>query len=108
MRSYMIFHPGAGYSTNWRAEDVETYDTFGEALRAFDRLPDPFYPCAYPDAAEGEGAEGWIFFYDPRTEDGSPADEDSDDYDPEADVVDVYPDRIVTYGPRGGVRWTHA
>ena len=108
MKTYLIFHPGSGYSTYWKNDDVEEYDTFGEALRAFDRLPDSYYPCAYPDAAEGEGAEGWIFFYDPRTPDGQPCDTDAEDYDPDADVCDVYPDRIVHYGPREGVRWEHA
>lgn len=108
MKTWMVFHPGAGYSTNWKFSDVEEYDTFGEALRAFDRLPDSYYPCAYPDAADGEGAEGWIFFYDPRTEDGAQINTDSEDYDENTDLVDVYPDRITRYGPRAGVRWEHA
>lgn len=101
MQTYLIFHAGSGSSTSWRCSDVEVYGTFGEALRAFDRLPDSFYPCCYPDAPEGEGAEGWVFFYDPR--------EGQDWGDPEdPDVIDVYPDRIISYGPREGVRWTRA
>ncbi len=106
-KCWMIFHPGTGYSTSWCCSDVEDYPSFALALRAFDRLPDPYYPCAYPDAyqdretGEHEGAEGWLFFYDPREGQtfGDPDD---------PDVIDVYPDRIIRYGPRCGVRWEHA
>lgn len=93
MKCWMIFHPGDGYSTHWRGEDVETYDSLSAAIRAFDRLPDPYYPCAHNDEREDGGPEGWLFFYDPR-----------DPENPEGDVVDVYPDRLLSFGPRGGIR----
>lgn len=93
MLCYLIVHPGEGYSTYWKGEDVEEHSSIRAALQSFDRFPDPYYPCAYDDTREDGGPEGWLFFYDPR-----------DPENPEGDVVDVYPDRIVSYGPRGGIQ----
>jgi len=86
MQVYAIFHGGRSYSTYWTARDVEQFDSLREARSVFEARADfdPYYPCT------DEGAEMWLFFYNP-VEEGSL-------------ISDPYPDRILSLGPRGGVR----
>lgn len=82
MKVYMMWHGGANYALP-TVDDAEEFSSLQAAKESFwsraDR--DPFYPCV-------ENPEAWILFSDPR----------------ENASGDVYPDRVMTLGPRGGVR----
>ena len=85
MRVYGIFHGGHSYSTHWTVEDIEQFNSLHHAKETFWSRTDwdPYYPCT------DESAEMWIFLADPV----------------EGDILhsDLYPDRIINLGPRGGV-----
>lgn len=80
MKVYAQFHC-PGYSTPY-PDDYETFDSIKEAKEAFWRRCDfdPRFPCV-----DKEFAEMHLFF-------GLPAEQD------------CYPDRILTIGPRDGIR----
>jgi hypothetical protein len=85
MRTYMLWYGGGSYATP-RYRDLEAFPTFREAKETFqDRETgfDPYYPCV-------EQSEAWVWFK----------------HKPE-DTGDLYPDAVLTLGPRGGVRVEH-
>jgi hypothetical protein len=90
MKVFMLWHGGSSYSPP-TCEDTEEFDTIAELKRSFgSRSDDRYYPCVYDDVPEEGGPEGWVFFHDPRT------------------GPDDYPDRLIHFGPRGGVRLEYA
>jgi hypothetical protein len=80
MITYALWHGGSSYAVPTVPEDVEQFDSIKAATDAFWRYGDhdPYRPCVDSDA------EMWLFFAFP-------------------DERDAYPDRIVKYGPRGGI-----
>jgi hypothetical protein len=83
VKVYMIWQGGINYAVSDIA-DAEEFPSLAAAVAEFTHRAsgtDPYYPCV-------EGSEGHIFHYDPRIASGG----------------DHYPDRIITSGPRGGVR----
>jgi hypothetical protein len=78
MKTYMLWHGGCNYSAP-TVDDLEIFDSLSDAMRAFRARADfdPYYPCI-------ENPEAWLFFAQPEN--------------------DLYPDRVLTLGPRGGVR----
>lgn len=105
MRVWAIWHGGANYSGSG-AEWVESFPSVKAAKDEFDRrtvwgrgsfryvnqepIPDIGTPLVYNDTAENGGPTMWLFFHDP-TNDG-----------------DLYPDRVMEYGKRGGITVTEA
>ena len=91
----MLWHGGSGWAHGYVCDDVERFDSLREAKRAFDsRTRDPYYPCVSDEPAQDGGPSAWIFFYDPN--------------DPANGTGDAYPDRVMEFGPRGGVQVTYA
>jgi len=74
------------YGQLGQREGVEQYDSLKEAKDAFWR------ECDSERLADAMNHEALVFFYDPR----------------EKDVTDPYPDRILRFGPRGGVKVEYA
>ena len=85
---YMLFHGGHSYSAPSVHEDTpEFFDTLEAAKWAFESRTVGFdrrYPCT------DETATAWLFASDPRK------------------TGCEYPDRIITLGPRNGVRLERA
>jgi hypothetical protein len=84
MKVFTLFEPPGNYGPAYpeHAEQFPSLEAAGYALR--DRVSGREYsfPCVDSDARLS------VFFSDPRlSEDG-----------------DIYPDRIITIGPRGGIR----
>jgi hypothetical protein len=81
---HMLFHGGHSYSASSVHDDTpEFFDTLEAAKWAFESRTVGFdrrYPCT------DETAEAWLFAADPRK------------------TGCEYPDRIITLGPRNGVR----
>jgi hypothetical protein len=97
MKVWMLWHGGASYAAGDIMEDIEEFDSLRAAARNFDNRADSwntYYPCVEREPQEEGGQSAWIFFHDPRDESNGPG--------------DPYPDRILEYGPRGGVRITPA
>ena len=93
MKVWATFHGGYNYGESWipfLVKDVEEFDSLQSAKDTFWRRCDfdPYYPCT------DESAEMQVFLANPINEDDQP-----NDY-----FADVYPDRIITVGPRGGIR----
>jgi hypothetical protein len=85
MKAYMIWQGGANYAVSG-IEDTEAFDSIAAAVEAFTHRAsgtDSYYPVV-----RGHGSEGHLFFSDPR----------------DLTSGDVYPDRIISEGPRGGIR----
>ena len=82
LKVYAVWYGGPSYSAPYVQDHTEEFDSIQEAKDTFWRRADfdPYYPCV-------EDSEMQLFFYDPRD-----------------NTVDPYPDRILTMGPRGGVR----
>lgn len=80
---WVTWHGGPSYSVPEIPRDVETFASLADAKDMHWRRQDgdPYYPCVTE-------SETWVYFYDPTGD----------------DVRDPYPDRIITMGPRGGVR----
>ena len=89
MRVTMFWTGGSSYApfSTHEPRDAEQFDSLADARRAFAaRLSDSFYPCVSDDAPEDGGPEAWIFYGRKR------------------DCIGAeYPDRIMRFGPRGGV-----
>jgi hypothetical protein len=84
-RVWMFWHGGASYAPPG-TDDAEEFDSIAEAVKSFDRRRlDSYYPCVSDETPEDGGPEGHLFFQDPT------------------EHADLYPDRIVRYGPRGGL-----
>lgn len=91
MQCWMLWHGGSSYAHGYIPEDLEHFGGLTEAIRSFDARADSsntYYPCVEREPAEDGGQSAWIFFAEPGG--------------------DPYPDRILEYGPRGGLRVTHA
>lgn len=103
MQVYALWHGGAGYSPS-DMDDLESFASIEAAKDAlhsrmrngyWQRQDFPFVnrepasvftPCVEGDPAEDGGSSMWIYFYNPT------------------EVGDPYPDRIIEFGPRGGVK----
>jgi hypothetical protein len=97
MKVWMLWHGGTNYAAGYIEDDIEAFDSIKECERSFDRRADSwntYYPCVERDPAENGGQSAWLFFYDPNDEANG--------------VRDPYPDQILEYGPRGGLRRTPA
>jgi hypothetical protein len=82
----MLWYGGASYGACIE-DDLETFGSLAELRHAFARrLGDAYYPCVSDDTPDNGGPEGYVYLYDPRG------------------VDDPYPDRLISFGPRGGVR----
>ncbi len=91
MKCWMLWHGGASYAPSELPDDLESFDSLRELRDSFDaRGYDSYYPCVSDDTAEDGGPSGYVYFRDPT------------------DESDPYPDRIIEYGPRGGLRITYA
>lgn len=102
---YALWHGGPSYVHSEPPRDVEVFGSIRAAKDAFDsryRLgytfrqhfefinqepQDVLCPCVEYEYWNGEywGTEMWLFFEDP------------------SDWGDIYPDRILKFGPRGGI-----
>lgn len=85
----MLWHGGASYAEP-EVDDAEEFDSLQELCDAFERRTwssETYYPCVSDDQPEEGGPVGWVFLSDPREHAG-----------------DLYPDRLINFGPRGGVR----
>jgi hypothetical protein len=92
MRVTMFWHGGSGYAApDMHSErDAEVFDSIADAKRAFAARADhdPYYPCVDDCSPEDSGPEAWLFF-------GKPSDHPI--------LGAEYPDRLLSFGPRGGV-----
>jgi hypothetical protein len=89
----MLWHGGASYACGYIPEDLEHFDSLRAAKDSFDRRADSwatYYPCVEREPSEEGGQSAWIFFYEPT------------------ENCDAYPDRILEYGPRGGLLVSYA
>ena len=91
MKVFAMWYGGCGYSTPNQHDrrDVEAFESIEAAVECFD---DRYHNRRHPDTpcVDQATTEMWLFIgYDPY-EDG-----------------DCYPDRIVKYGPKGGIRVEH-
>lgn len=97
MECWMLWHGGASYAHGDIVADIEHFDSLRAAMRSFDSRADSwntYYPCVEREPAENGGQSAWIFFADPN--------------DPANGPRDPYPDRILEYGPRGGLKVSYA
>jgi hypothetical protein len=86
MKVWGLWYGGGSYAAPEVERDTEEFDSIKQAKAVFEHRAgsDPFYPVV------DESTEMWLFFADPRLMD------------------DVYPDRILKIGPRGGVNLEYA
>lgn len=101
MRVWMLWHGGSSYSVGeigGKHDSLEEFDSLKSAKDAFEARAafHPFYPCVSDDEPADGGPSAWLFFADPRGD------------HPEDVVGDAYPDRILNFGPRGGLRCEYA
>lgn len=106
MQVFALWHGGSSYSPGSTHDgDTETFESIEKAKDAFysryasgNTWKQHFAYVSKPandvftPAVDKEGTEMWLFFYDPTAE----------------DVTDPYPDRILSFGPRGGIRMENA
>ena len=86
MKTFMLWHGGAGYACS-DYNDIESFESLDEALHAFrSRLNDSYYPCVETATPEEGGPCAWLWFHEKPADDG-----------------DLYPDRVIELGPRGGL-----
>lgn len=89
MKVYGLFHGGHSYAMWQCNRDVEEFNSIKEAKDTlYERYHgwNSYYPCI------DETATMWLVFDDPRNDEG-----------PEG-FLDIYPDRILTIGKRGGIK----
>lgn len=89
MRVTMFWHGGSSYApfSTHEPRDAEEFASIADARRAFrDRLRDPYYPCVSDATPDDGGPEAWLFLCRKRDAIGQ-----------------EYPDRLLRFGPRGGV-----
>jgi hypothetical protein len=92
MKVFMMWNGGYDYSAP-SLDDVEEFDTIKDAIRSFDSRADSwntYYPLVNREESNNGGQSAWLFFTDPR--------------DPSSGNTDTYPDQILEYGPRGGLK----
>lgn len=114
MRVFATFH-GASYAPSYGAESIEVHPSIAAAERSLEERYRHGHNCrvtiAYadgheashymPSVTEGDSMTLWIVpEFDPELYDLASAAEEA--------VGLIYPDRIVTIGPRGGIRTTIA
>jgi len=90
----MLWHGGASYAPGELPADLEDFGTLRELKRAFDSRADSsntYYPCVEREPQDDGGQFAWVYLC-PSSEVGP----------------DFYPDRVLTYGPRGGLRLEYA
>jgi hypothetical protein len=90
MKVFMLWYGGNGNYAAPELSDVEEFDSIKDAVRSFDSRADSwntYYPLVERDTFDNGGQFAHLFFSDPR-EPGNP---------------DTYPDRVIEYGPRGGI-----
>ena len=86
---YALWYGGSSYAApdQFVRRDVERFGSLREARKTFaaraDR--DPHYPCVNTCTPTDGGPEMWIYFSDPF------------------EIGDAYPDRVLAFGPRGGI-----
>jgi len=86
MTIYMIWFGGSSYAFPDLETDVECFGSIKAARSAFEeRIHSSFFPCVSQALPEEGGPEAWLYFGDPRKQ------------------RDPYPDRTLSFGPRGGV-----
>jgi hypothetical protein len=86
MKTFMLWLGGSSYSCGGY-DDIEKFESLEACKQEFkDRLHDRYYPCVEHDTAENGGPVGWLWFHH------KPDDND-----------DLYPDRVIEFGPRGGL-----
>jgi len=89
MKVYMLWNGGSSYAgfDNYNRADIEQFDSMQDAIRSFRARADydPYYPCVSEEIPEDGGPEAWLCFNDPYQ------------------IPDLYPDRLLSFGPRGGV-----
>ena len=80
MKTFMLWYGGVNYSVGGY-DDIEEFSSLQDAKDSFWRRADfdPYYPCV-------EQPEAWIWFKTMPDDNG-----------------DLYPDAVMTLGPRGGV-----
>ena len=92
MKIYATWSGGSSYAMPdlFNRRDIEIFDSLSDARRTFSARADhdTYYPCVSDDMSDDGGPEMWIYFSDPF------------------ECGDAYPDRIVSFGPRGGVVMT--
>lgn len=92
MKVSMLWHGGSSYGVGTIPEDLEEFDSLKQAIRVFDARYnefDPYYPCV------DNSSSAWVFF---GTIEEVSANSNGD----------YYPDRVLSFGPRGGVKVEHA
>ncbi len=90
MKCTMFWTGGSSYAVfdTHNPEDAEEFDSLERAKRAFaNRAHDRYYPCVDETPPEDGGPEAWVFI-GPK----------------ESAIGQEYPDLILSFGPRGGVR----
>lgn len=95
MKCWILWHGGSSYAHGYVETDAEVFESISELKRAFDARADSwntYYPGVDRVPAEDGGPSAYVFFYDPN--------------DPSNGPGDPYPDRVIEFGPRGGVRVT--
>lgn len=93
MECVMLWHGGASYASFDAERDGEHFPSIAAAMRAFERRQwDSYYPCVYSDTPENGGPEAWLIFANERT------------WATIKGSGDLYPDRTLAFGPRGGIR----
>lgn len=106
IRLYVALH-GAGYS---HPEHADEYDSLEQAAREYEsRRFQSYYPCwgdpSYADATnDGRWHAGMAWYVDDEHPAVSLNPEDHTGRRM-LDTCDMYPDRELTVGPRGGLRW---
>lgn len=86
MTVYMIWNGGSGYGCG-ELDDLEEFETLAAARQAFTERAttfDAYYPCVEHDTPDNGGPTAWLYMDKPT--------------DP-----DAYPDRVLEFGPRGGL-----
>lgn len=89
MKVTMFWNGGSSYACfdTHSADDAEVFESLERAKRAFqNRLNDSYYPCVEDCAPDEGGPEAWVFFGESHPVIGQEC-----------------PDRVLRFGPRGGV-----
>lgn len=92
-RVWFLWHGGASYAAPdaSRREDCEAFASLREALADFAARPGAsFYPDCNRVPPDDGGPSAHLFFADPYKD------------------SDPYPDRVLSFGPRGGLRMVPA
>lgn len=85
---WMLWHGGASYAApdQFNQEDCEEFASLKEAREEFASRPGSSYcPACDTVPPEAGGPSAWLCFADPF------------------EHGDIYPDRVLSFGPRGGV-----